>query len=85
MAITQSIYKFGFLDRAGQVHKHSSIMPAKQFYLLGEPVSSARNIDVDPTSDLDGLKDLIAAHFAIVESSGKLEGNFFFIILGLND
>ncbi|KAJ6148001.1 hypothetical protein N7497_009983 [Penicillium chrysogenum] len=45
-------------------------MPAKQFYLLGEPVSSARNIDVDPKSDLDGLKDLIAAHFAIVESSG---------------
>jgi hypothetical protein len=37
-----------------------------------------------PTSDLDGLKDLIAAHFAIVESSGKLEGNFFFIILGLD-
>lgn len=45
-------------------------MPAKQFYLLGEPVSSARNIDVDPKSDLGGLKDLIAAHFAIVESSG---------------
>jgi hypothetical protein len=60
-------------------------MPAKQFYLLGEPVSSARNIDVDPKSDLDGLKDLIAAHFAIVESSGMFERNFFFIILGLND
>jgi hypothetical protein len=30
-------------------------MPAKQFYLLGEPVSSARNIDVDPTSDLDDI------------------------------
>ncbi|KAJ9492643.1 hypothetical protein VN97_g604 [Penicillium thymicola] len=45
-------------------------MPAKQFYLLGEPVSSVRNIDVDPKSDLGGLKDLIAAHFAIVESSG---------------
>lgn len=48
-------------------------MPAKQFYLLGEPVSSARNIDVDPKSDLGGLKDLIAAHFAIVESSGMFE------------
>ncbi|CAG7917860.1 unnamed protein product [Penicillium olsonii] len=45
-------------------------MPAKQFYLLGEPVSSARNIDVDPASSLEDLKDLIAAHFAIVESSG---------------
>jgi hypothetical protein len=46
-------------------------MPAMQFYLLGDPVSSARNIDVDLTSDLGGLKDLIAAHFAIVEPSGK--------------
>ncbi|CAG8288375.1 unnamed protein product [Penicillium olsonii] len=45
-------------------------MPAKQFYLLGEPVSSARNIDIDPASSLEDLKDLIAAHFAIVESSG---------------
>ncbi|KAJ5952390.1 Cytochrome P450 [Penicillium vulpinum] len=45
-------------------------MPAKQFYLLGESVSSARNIDVDTTGDLVALKDLIAAHFAIVEPSG---------------
>lgn len=52
-------------------------MPAKQFYLLGEPVSSARNIDVDPKSDLGALKDLIAAHFAIVESSGKFEAVYF--------
>ncbi|KAI2732314.1 hypothetical protein CBS147332_1453 [Penicillium roqueforti] len=45
-------------------------MSAKQFYLLGEPVSSAKNIDVDPKSDLGELKDLIAAHFAIVEPNG---------------
>ncbi|KAJ5458274.1 hypothetical protein N7475_009662 [Penicillium sp. IBT 31633x] len=45
-------------------------MSAKQFYLLGDPVSSAKNIDVDPKSNVDGLKDLIAAHFAIVEPSG---------------
>ncbi|CAI7622662.1 unnamed protein product [Penicillium bialowiezense] len=45
-------------------------MPAKQFYLLGEDVSSARNIDVDPTSGLEDLKHLIAAHFAIVEPNG---------------
>jgi hypothetical protein len=45
-------------------------MPAKQFYLLGEEVSSARNIDVDPKSDLGDLKHLIAAHFAIVEPNG---------------
>jgi hypothetical protein len=46
-------------------------MPAKQFYLLGEAVSSARNIDVDPTNDLEDLKHLIAAHFAVVEPNGK--------------
>jgi len=48
-------------------------MPAKQFYLLGEEVSSARNIDVDPKSDLEELKHLIAAHFAIVEPNGGLD------------
>lgn len=48
-------------------------MSAKQFYLLGDPVSSAKNIDVDPKSNVDGLKDLIAAHFAIVEPSGMFE------------
>lgn len=46
-------------------------MPAKLFFLLGEDVSSARNIDVDPTSGLEDLKHLIAAHFAIVEPNGK--------------
>jgi hypothetical protein len=45
-------------------------MPATQFYLLGEDVSSARNIDIDPKSDLEDLKHLIAAHFAIVEPNG---------------
>ncbi|KAJ5742765.1 uncharacterized protein N7511_011166 [Penicillium nucicola] len=45
-------------------------MPAKQFYLLGEAVSSARNIDVDPTSGLENLQHLIAAHFAVVEPNG---------------
>ncbi|KAJ6027869.1 hypothetical protein N7499_001327 [Penicillium canescens] len=45
-------------------------MPAKQFYLLGEAVSSARNIDFDPTSGLEDLKHLIAANFAVVEPNG---------------
>ncbi|KAJ5782822.1 hypothetical protein N7457_004596 [Penicillium paradoxum] len=45
-------------------------MSAKQFYLLGEPLSTVKNIDVDPSSDLVSLKDLIAAHFAIVEPTG---------------
>lgn len=55
-------------------------MSAKQFYLLGEPISSAKNIDIDPKSDLAGLKDLIAAHFAIVEPSGAFETFKIFLI-----
>ena len=46
-------------------------MSSKQFYLLGEAVSSARQVDVDASQDLDALRQLIAAHFAIVEPSGK--------------
>ncbi|OQD79985.1 hypothetical protein PENANT_c041G09622 [Penicillium antarcticum] len=45
-------------------------MPAKQFYLLGEAVSSAKNIDVDEKSGLEDLQHLIAAHFAVVEPNG---------------
>ncbi|EHK21295.1 uncharacterized protein TRIVIDRAFT_52077 [Trichoderma virens Gv29-8] len=45
-------------------------MPEQQFYFLGEPISSAKHIDVDTTLDLDGLKHLVAAHFAIVEPNG---------------
>ncbi|GIJ85936.1 hypothetical protein Asppvi_004807 [Aspergillus pseudoviridinutans] len=45
-------------------------MPSQQFYLLGEPISSARTISLDGTTDLEGLKHLIASHFAIVEPSG---------------
>lgn len=52
---------------------HHIAMPAKQFYLLGEAVSSAKNIDFDPTSGLEDLKHLIAAHFAVVEPNGRLK------------
>ncbi|KAF7166271.1 hypothetical protein CNMCM5623_000028 [Aspergillus felis] len=45
-------------------------MPSQQFYLLGEPISSARTISLDGTNDLEGLRHLIASHFAIVEPSG---------------
>ncbi|KAF7586460.1 hypothetical protein BBP40_008820 [Aspergillus hancockii] len=45
-------------------------MPIQQFYLLGEPISSTREIVVDSTLDTEGLQHLIAAHFAIVEPSG---------------
>ncbi|GAD98051.1 cytochrome P450 monooxygenase, putative [Paecilomyces variotii No. 5] len=44
--------------------------PTKQFYLLGEEISSAKELDLDSSLDLDGLKHLIAAHFAIVEPTG---------------
>ncbi|GIK00086.1 hypothetical protein Aspvir_004101 [Aspergillus viridinutans] len=45
-------------------------MPSQQFYLLGESTSSARTISLDGTNDLEGLRHLIASHFAIVEPSG---------------
>jgi hypothetical protein len=46
----------------------SSIM---QFFLLGEPESTSRNIDVDTNGSLYDLQSLIAAHFAIVEPQGR--------------
>lgn len=47
-------------------------MATKQFYLLGEPASSAKHIDVDTASGIDELRDQVAAHFAIVEPNGEL-------------
>ncbi|KAJ9215140.1 hypothetical protein DTO166G4_3218 [Paecilomyces variotii] len=44
--------------------------PTKQFYLLGEEISSAKELDLDPSLNIDGLQHLIAAHFAIVEPTG---------------
>ncbi|KAF2999609.1 hypothetical protein G7054_g10211 [Neopestalotiopsis clavispora] len=44
---------------------------SKQFYLLGEdPVTSSKEIDISSVSDEDDLRHTIAAHFAIVQSSG---------------
>ncbi|CAG7971900.1 unnamed protein product [Penicillium nalgiovense] len=45
-------------------------MPIQKFYLLGNPVTSAIEIEIESNTDLDGLKHLIAAHFAIVEPDG---------------
>lgn len=45
-------------------------MSRQQLHLLGESVSSARYIELDPTLDLDELKHLVATEFAIVESKG---------------
>lgn len=46
------------------------IMSRQQLHLLGEPVSSARYIELDPTLDLDELKHLVSGEFAIVEPKG---------------
>ncbi|CAG8034705.1 unnamed protein product [Penicillium nalgiovense] len=45
-------------------------MPLQRFYLLGNPATSAIGIEVESNTDLDGLKLLVAAHFAIVEPNG---------------
>ncbi|KAI1126127.1 cytochrome P450 [Nemania abortiva] len=43
-------------------------MSTKQFYLLGESPSTAREIEIPSQPDLEGLQQLIASHFAIVEA-----------------
>jgi len=43
-----------------------------QFFLLGEPESTSKNIEVDTNGSLYDLQSLIAAHFAIVEPQGRL-------------
>ncbi|KAJ5198452.1 Cytochrome monooxygenase alnD [Penicillium cinerascens] len=45
-------------------------MAIKQFYLLGEPSASARDVEMDSSLDSEGLQHLIAGHFAIVEPTG---------------
>jgi hypothetical protein len=50
-------------------------MASQQFYLLGESISSARTISLDGINDLEGLRNLIASHFAIVEPSGESNSN----------
>jgi hypothetical protein len=46
-------------------------MPAKQFYLLGEAITSARGVDIESNIDIEGLQLLIAGQFAVVEPNGK--------------
>ncbi|KAK6837003.1 cytochrome P450 oxidoreductase [Apiospora arundinis] len=45
-------------------------MSTKTFYLLGEDVSTAREIDVPATIGEDELRQLVASYFAIVDSKG---------------
>ncbi|KAI0169679.1 cytochrome P450 [Hypoxylon sp. FL1284] len=42
-------------------------MSSKQFYLLGEDASSARDVELPSEVDLEGLQHFIASQFAIVE------------------
>jgi hypothetical protein len=42
----------------------------RQFYLLGEDVSTAREIDIPSTIDEHELRQLVASHFAIVGAQG---------------
>lgn len=46
-------------------------MPSHTFFLLGDDVSTAKDIDVDTSLSIDEVKHLIAAHFAIVEPNGE--------------
>lgn len=48
-------------------------MAVQQFHLLGDPVSSARNIELDEKANVNDVKDLIASHFAIVSPNGEPE------------
>ncbi|PWY88641.1 cytochrome P450 [Aspergillus sclerotioniger CBS 115572] len=45
-------------------------MSSQQFYLLGESVSSAKDITIETALDFDQLKQLVAAYFAIVDPNG---------------
>lgn len=50
-------------------------MTVKQFYLLGEPSSTARNVEFEENLDFGGLQNWIAGQFAIVEPNGMFHGN----------
>lgn len=47
-------------------------MSTVNFYLLGEPTVSSKALDIEPGTNLESLRSLIAAHFAIVEPEGEL-------------
>lgn len=51
-------------------------MTLQKFYLLGDESSTARPIEVDARAQLNELKDLVAAHFAIVKPNGECRHTF---------
>lgn len=46
-------------------------MPRQTFYLFGENISTAKEIEIDASQGIEEVKHLVAAHFAIIEPSGK--------------
>jgi len=58
-------------------------MQSQLFYLLGESQASVRTLRFDEDIDVDGLRELVASHFAIVVASGiwLLMGNIQVTIL----
>ncbi|KAI0129937.1 cytochrome P450 monooxygenase [Xylariales sp. AK1849] len=45
-------------------------MTSKQFYLLGEDPSTAKDVEIPPQTNDDDLRHLIASYFAVVEPKG---------------
>jgi hypothetical protein len=45
-------------------------MATKQFYLLGEAESTAREVELPPSVDFEELQSIVASHFAIVKPNG---------------
>ncbi|CAG7556353.1 unnamed protein product [Fusarium equiseti] len=45
-------------------------MSTKQFHLLGEAASTAREIELPPNVDFEELQGIVASHFAIVKPNG---------------
>ena len=49
-------------------------MASPSFYLAGEDVEKARQIDISAADDLSALKNIVAAEFHIVEPNGSNDG-----------
>lgn len=46
-------------------------MATTQFYLLGDAASTARDIEIPQSADLEELQNTVASHFAIVKPKGN--------------
>lgn len=46
-------------------------MSTKQFYLLGEAESTAREVELPPAVDFEELQNIVASHYAIVKPNGN--------------